>query len=129
MTMGYRHHHYDYSEGDSEGYCYNHAVTIADDPQSGLVVEDAPQTPDPDDSLSGAGKICFTDVDLGDCHTASFVADPDNTTALGTLSLDPVSESSNTAKGSVQWHYALDNDAAQYLAAGQTVVEHYTVTL
>ena len=43
--------------------------------------------------------------------------------------LDPVSEAANVANGSVQWHYALNNGAAQYLAAGQSVVEHYTVTV
>ena len=107
----------------------NEAVTIAIAPQSGLVVEDAPLTPDPGDSLSATGTISFTDADLSDGHTASFVPAPGNTTALGTFSLDPVSEAANVANGSVQWHYALNNGAAQYLAAGQSVVEHYTVTV
>ena len=107
----------------------NGAVTIAIAPQSGLVVEDAPLTPDPGNSLSAAGTISFTDADLSDGHTASFVPAPGNTTALGTFSLDPVSEAANVANGSVQWHYALNNGAAQYLAAGQSVVEHYTVTV
>ena len=105
------------------------AVTIAIAPQSGLVVEDAPLTPDPGDSLSATGTISFTDADLSDGHTASFVPAPGNTTALGTFSLDPVSEAANVANGSVQWHYALNNGAAQYLAAGQSVVENYTVTV
>ena len=120
----HRHHH-----GDYDGECSNNPVTITTAPQSGLVVEDAPLTSDPGDSLDAAGTICFTDVDPSDCHTASFVAAPDNTTALGAFSLDPVSEVTKAAKGSVQWHYALDNGAAQYLAAGQSVVEHYTVTV
>ena len=107
----------------------NRAVTIAIAPQSGLVVEDAPLTPDPGDSLSATGTISFTDADLSDGHTASFVPAPGNTTALGTFSLDPVSEVANVANGSVQWHYVLNNGAAQYLAAGQSVVEHYTVTV
>ncbi|MFK4723648.1 VCBS repeat-containing protein [Bradyrhizobium niftali] len=107
----------------------NDVVSITSGAQSGAVVEDAPTTPDPSDSLSAAGTINFTDVDLSDGHTATFVAAPANTTALGTFSLDPVSEAANAANGSVQWHYALNNSTAQYLAAGQSVVEHYTVTV
>ena len=52
-----------------------------------------------------------------------------NTTSLGTFSLDPVSEAANAATGSVGWSYALNNAAAQYLAAGQSVTETYTVTV
>ena len=53
----------------------NEAVTITNAPQSGLVVEDAPLARS-GDSLSATGTISFTDGDLGDGHTASFVADP-----------------------------------------------------
>ncbi|OSI83469.1 VCBS domain-containing protein [Bradyrhizobium canariense] len=107
----------------------NDIVSITSGVQSGSVVEDAPATPDPSDSLMTAGTISFTDVDLSDGHTATFVAAPANTTALGTFSLDSVSEGANAASGSVQWHYNLNNAAAQYLAAGQSVVEHYAVTV
>ncbi|UPJ78558.1 VCBS domain-containing protein [Bradyrhizobium sp. 183] len=107
----------------------NDIVSITSGVQSGSVVEDAPATPDPSDSLTTAGTISFTDVDLSDGHTATFVAAPANTSALGTFSLDTVSEGANTASGSVQWHYNLNNAAAQYLAAGQSVVEHYAVTV
>src|SRR5438477_566316 len=48
-------------------------------------------------------------------------------TTLGTFSLDAVSEAANAADGSVTWHYALNNAAAQYLADGQSVSETYTV--
>ncbi|MGY4291831.1 VCBS repeat-containing protein [Bradyrhizobium sp. LM2.7] len=107
----------------------NDPVYITSSPQSGTVVEDAPATPDSSDPLSAAGTISFSDVDLSDGHTANFAAAASNTTTLGTFSLDPVSEAANAANGSVQWHYALNNTAAQYLAAGQSVVEHYTVTV
>ncbi|RUX29698.1 hypothetical protein EOA13_11655 [Mesorhizobium sp. M7A.F.Ca.US.011.01.1.1] len=106
----------------------NDVPVITSGPQAGSVVEDAPTTPDLTDSLNAAGTIAFNDVDLIDGHTASFAATAGET-ALGTFSLDPVSEAAGAAAGSVQWHYALDNAAAQYLAAGQSVVEHYTVTV
>ncbi|WP_377827446.1 VCBS domain-containing protein [Bradyrhizobium lupini] len=107
----------------------NDAPTITSGVQSGTVVEDAPATPDPSDSLNAAGTISFNDVDLGDGHTATFAAAPGNSTALGTFSLDPVSEAANAANGTVQWHYALNNAAAQYLAQGQSVTESYVVTV
>ncbi|MCK1711246.1 VCBS domain-containing protein [Bradyrhizobium sp. 143] len=107
----------------------NDGPTITSGVQSGAVVEDAPATPDPSDSLNAAGTISFNDVDLSDGHTATFAAAPGNTTALGTFSLDPVSEAANAANGSVQWHYALNNAAAQYLAQGQSVTESYVVTV
>ncbi|MFD1981493.1 VCBS domain-containing protein [Mesorhizobium newzealandense] len=106
----------------------NDIVSITSGAQNGAVVEDADTTPSPTDSLNAAGTITFSDVDLSDGHTASF-APTAGETALGTFSLDPVSEAANAANGSVQWHYALNNGASQYLAAGQSVVEHYTVTV
>ncbi|WP_341486572.1 VCBS domain-containing protein [Pararhizobium sp. A13] len=106
----------------------NDIVSITSGAQNGAVVEDADTTALPTDSLNAAGTISFTDVDLTDGHTASF-APTAGETALGTFSLDPASEAANAANGSVQWRYALNNGASQYLAAGQSVVEHYTVTV
>ena len=37
--------------------------------------------------------------------------------------------SASTADGTFGWTYAIDNNAAQYLAANQTVSETYTVTI
>ncbi|MCK1549543.1 VCBS domain-containing protein [Bradyrhizobium sp. 177] len=107
----------------------NDSVSITSSPQSGSVVEDANITPDPSDSQSAAGTISFNDADLSDTHSATFAAAASNTTALGTFSLDPVGEAPNAANGSVQWHYALNNSAAQYLAAGQSVTESFVVTV
>jgi VCBS repeat-containing protein len=102
-------------------------VLITSGPQNGAVVEDAPSTPSPTDSLNASGTISFTDNDLSDTHTASVTSAP--ATTLGTFSLAPVSETLNAANGSVTWNYALNNAAAQYLAAGQSVTETYTVTV
>ncbi|MET3843465.1 VCBS domain-containing protein [Bradyrhizobium sp. OAE829] len=107
----------------------NDIVSITSGAQSGAVVEDAPTTPNPSDSLDANGTISFTDVDLSDGHTASFVAAPANATSLGTFSLGAVSEAANAANGSVGWSYALNNSASQYLADGQSVTETYTVTV
>jgi len=107
----------------------NDAPTITSAAQSGVVTEDATTTPSATDSLSASGTISFNDVDLQDAHTASFQAAASNTTSLGTFALGSVSEAANAADGSVGWSYALTNGAAQYLAAGQSVVEKYVVTV
>ncbi|WP_311985922.1 VCBS domain-containing protein [Bradyrhizobium canariense] len=73
--------------------------------------------------------MSFNDADLSDTHSASFAAASSNTTSLGTFSLDPVNEAANAASGAVQWHYNLNNAAAQYLAAGKTVAESFVVTI
>ena len=106
----------------------NDGVSITSAAQSGAVVEDADTTPSLTDALSAAGTISFTDVDLADGHIATF-APAAGQTALGVFSLAPVSEAANAASGSVGWTYALNNAAAQYLAAGQTASETYTVTV
>ncbi|WP_395006421.1 VCBS domain-containing protein, partial [Undibacterium sp.] len=107
----------------------NDAILIINPEQSGTVTEDADTTPSTTDSMSSSGLILFKDIDLSDTHTATFTPNTDNTTALGTFVLAQVNEAENAANGSVQWTYNLNNAAAQYLAHGQTVVEHFTVTI
>ncbi|KAB0506095.1 type I secretion C-terminal target domain-containing protein [Pseudomonas lini] len=107
----------------------NDSVTMSIGVQAGTVTEDASTTPSTSDSLSASGTIAFSDVDLSDTHTASFVAAGGNATALGNFALAPVTEAANAADGTVNWTYTLDNAAAQYLAQGQTVTETYVVTI
>ncbi|MFC3533647.1 VCBS domain-containing protein, partial [Vogesella facilis] len=96
---------------------------------SGTVTEDAQQTPSPSDKLTTSGSIAFHDADAHDLHSASFAPAAGNSTALGTFTLAPLTEGSGTTDGSVNWTYALNNAAAQYLAEGQTVTETYVVTI
>ncbi len=107
----------------------NDSVTMSIAVQAGTVTEDATTTPSPTDSLSTSGTIAFSDVDLSDTHTASFVAAGGNATALGNFTLASVTEAANAADGTVNWTYTLDNATAQYLAQGQTVTETYVVTI
>src|SRR5205085_1635257 len=50
-------------------------------------------------------------------------------THLGTFSLASVTEAANAADGTVGWSYTINEASAQYLAAGESVVEHYVVTV
>ncbi|MGF6455313.1 beta strand repeat-containing protein [Pseudomonas frederiksbergensis] len=107
----------------------NDSVTMGTGVQAGTVTEDATTTSSPTDSLSATGTIAFSDVDLSDTHTASFVAAGDNATALGNFTLASVTEAANAADGTVNWTYTLNNAAAQSLAQGQTATETYVVTI
>ncbi|WP_223488343.1 VCBS domain-containing protein [Pseudomonas sp. A-RE-19] len=107
----------------------NDSVMMSVGTQAGTVTEDAPTTPSPTDSLSATGTIAFSDVDLSDTHTASFVASGGNATTLGNFALASVIEAANAANGTVNWTYTVNNAAAQYLAQGQTATETYVVTV
>jgi VCBS repeat-containing protein len=74
---------------------------------------------------SSDGTIAFSDIETADTHTASFT--PDGSGYLGTFSLDPLSESGGS--GSVAWHYTVNNSDIQFLAAGQQLVQSYTVNV
>ncbi|RDE05311.1 VCBS domain-containing protein [Sphingomonas aracearum] len=99
----------------------NDAPTITSAAQKGAVIEDAART-------TATGTIAFSDVDLSDRHTASFAA-ATGQGALGAFALTGVSEAANAAAGSVGWSYTIDNAKAQFLAAGETRIETYTVTI
>ena len=96
-----------------------------------VVITSAPQQQSlSEDGTSVGGTIAFSDVDLSDTHTASAAANAANTTTLGSFTIDPsVTEAANAATGTLGWSYTVDNAAAQYLAAGESVVEKYDVTI
>jgi VCBS repeat-containing protein len=74
---------------------------------------------------SSNGTIAFSDIETADTHTVNFT--PDGSGYLGTFSLDPLSESGGS--GSVAWHYTVNNSDIQFLAAGQQLIQSYTVNL
>ncbi len=97
----------------------NDAPTITTAVSSGAVAEDG--------TLSATGAIAFADVDLRDGHTVSSVADGSG--YLGAFTATVTDDGSNDGAGSVSWDFAVDNAAIQYLAAGQTLTQTYTVTV
>jgi VCBS repeat-containing protein len=79
--------------------------------------------------LSDSGTISFTDVDLGDVHLVSATGTPIGT-ALGTLTAVKNSDTTGTGTGGLlTWTYTVADSAVEYLAAGQTKVESFTITL
>ncbi len=98
----------------------NDGVTITSGVQADTVVEET--------DLSAAGTVAFNDIDVADVHTAAFAQTAGSTT-LGAFALAAVSEDAGTEPGSVGWTYTLNNAAAQYLGANDSVTEVYTVTV
>ncbi len=96
-------------------------ITAADD--TGAVTED-----DTTPNLSTTGSITFNDVDLIDVHGTSVTPDAGNTLG-GVLTMGAVSELATTESGTVGWTYTVADDATDYLAAGQTATEKFTVTI
>jgi VCBS repeat-containing protein len=74
---------------------------------------------------SSDGTISFSDIETADTHTTNFT--PDGSGYLGTFSIDPLSESGGS--GSVAWHYTVNNSDIQFLAAGQQLIQSYTVNV
>ena len=73
------------------------------------------------------GSIGFTDVDLTDVHIISAAAVG---TPLGTLTATKAADTTSTGTGgNVAWSYSVADGAVEYLAAGQTKVESFTVTV
>jgi VCBS repeat-containing protein len=78
--------------------------------------------------LTDSGFIGINDVDLTDIHTAT-VQNLSGTLG-GSLVLGPVTgETATNTTGSVGWTYSVANSAVQYLAAGQTALETFNVTV
>jgi VCBS repeat-containing protein len=74
---------------------------------------------------TAAGAISFADVETGDTHTATFLAQ--GTDYFGTFSLDPVIEAAGS--GAVAWHFTVNNSDIQFLAQGQSLTQVYTVAV
>src|SRR5438105_50795 len=83
----------------------------------------------PAGNLSDSGIITFNDVDLTDVHLVSATGTPVGTT-LGSLTSVKDSDTTATGTGCYPTRPSSDLDSAvEYLAAGQTKLESFTITL
>src|SRR5207247_8007909 len=77
---------------------------------------------------TASGSITFADPDLTDQHTIAVTPQGGGIGYLGTFT--PVlADSTGTGNGAVNWTFSVDNSAIQYLRAGQSLVQTYTVTI
>ena len=103
----------------------NDAPVITAEVLSGAVTEQVT----PAGNLTDNGTISFSDVDLTDVHLVSA-----NGTSVGSNhgSLSAVLVADTTGSGlggELNWTYTVADSAVEYLAAGQTRVESFTITL
>jgi VCBS repeat-containing protein len=98
------------------------------------------QNVDSSGNLHATGDLLFTDVDLSDTHTVATTVTATRsgggaiplTTAqmLAAFSTSLTPDSTGHLIGDVDWHFALQNSASSFLAAGETLtlVYHLAVT-
>ena len=78
-------------------------------------------------TLSDTGVVSFADVDLSDVHDVTVTAN--GTDHLGQLTAVVSDASTGDGGGQVTWTYEVGNADIQYLAAGETRVESFTLTV
>ncbi|WP_418315025.1 VCBS domain-containing protein [Piscinibacter sakaiensis] len=103
----------------------NDAIVISSEQLGGNVVESIT----PAGNLTDSGVIRFIDVDLTDSHLVSPTGTPTGP-VLGSLSVVKDSDTTGSGTGGqLTWTYAVAASAVEYLAAGQTKVERFTISI
>src|SRR3984893_14090836 len=107
----------------------NHPVGITSTlaQQSGSVIEQIGLTGDLSADLA-TGTIAFTDADLTDTHRVVSVV-PQGAGYLGSFTLGTLADSTGGVTGSIPWTFSVVDGALDFLAAGQTLVQKYAVTI
>ncbi|MGJ4929170.1 VCBS domain-containing protein [Bradyrhizobium sp. HKCCYLS2038] len=82
--------------------------------------------------LHANGSFGFADLDLSDTHSASAIllsTTGPGGVALGSMAALIDTDTAGGSSGEATWSYHVDNSAVQFLAAGESVVETYRVTV
>ncbi|HEY9881758.1 MAG TPA: VCBS domain-containing protein [Leptolyngbyaceae cyanobacterium] len=77
--------------------------------------------------LSDSGTINFSDADLTDSHTVSIL--PKGGSYLGAFSANVANASTGDSTGQIAWNFQVADSAVNYLAAGQKVIQTYTIAV
>ncbi len=93
------------------------------------------QNLDSSGNLHATGDLLFTDIDLSDTHTVATTVTATrsgggaipltNAQLLAAFSTALTPDSTGHLIGDVDWHFALNNNAASFLAAGETLTLTY----
>src|ERR1700724_1463208 len=107
----------------------NHTVVITSTAAqaSGSVIERIGLTGDLSADLA-SGVITFIDADLTDTHRVVSVI-PQGAGYLGSFTLGTLADSTGGVTGSIPWTFSVVDGALDFLAAGQTLVQSYNVTV
>ncbi|XUM20585.1 beta strand repeat-containing protein [Bradyrhizobium oligotrophicum S58] len=107
----------------------NDAPTIVAAQTAGTVTQDVAVDAG---QLHAGGSFDFADLDWSDTHSVSAMllrTTASGGAALGTMSALIDTDTANGLGGEAAWSYHVDNSAVQFLAAGESVVETYRVTV
>jgi VCBS repeat-containing protein len=106
-------------------------------PESAHLIEG--QNVDSSGNLHATGDLLFTDVDLHDTHTVATTVTAarsgggsiplTNAQLLAAFSTALTPDSTGHLLGDVDWHFALNNNASSFLAAGETLTLTYHVAV
>ncbi|WP_053068533.1 VCBS domain-containing protein [Synechococcus sp. WH 8020] len=87
-------------------------------------------------ALTDSGSFAIADVDLSDVQSVSVTASTttstetaDASTTLGSLTATVSDNTTADGTGAVSWTYSVADSAVDYLAAGQTISETFTITV
>jgi VCBS repeat-containing protein len=90
-------------------------------------------------NLHASGDLLFTDIDLSDSHTVSTTVSSmrsgggsiplSNAALLAAFHTSVSPDSTNQVIGDVDWNFQLNNNAASFLAAGETLTLTYHLTV
>ncbi|MET0437516.1 MAG: DUF5801 repeats-in-toxin domain-containing protein [Devosia sp.] len=82
-------------------------------------------------TLTTTGSLNFTDSDINDTHTvgATLASVTGAPSALGTFTPIISNTATGDGAGTIGWTFSVSDGALDYLAAGQTITQLYTVTL
>ncbi|MGO4605374.1 VCBS domain-containing protein, partial [Variovorax sp. 2RAF20] len=83
----------------------------------------------PSGTLSDSGVIGFSDLDLSDVHLVSATGTPVGSVLGSLTAVKNVDTTGTGTGGQLTWTYTVDASAVEYLAAGQTRVESFTITV
>jgi VCBS repeat-containing protein len=78
-------------------------------------------------NLVASGSFAISDVDLTDTQSVSFV--PAGSGYLGTFTPTVTDQTTTDGTGTIGWNFTVADSALDYLAAGQTLTQTYTVTV
>jgi VCBS repeat-containing protein len=92
---------------------------------SGAITEAAA----PAGTLTSSGTITFSDLDLADRHQVAGVTAPAGTLGRLVASVTTPASAVDGSGGSIAWAYTVDAADVEYLAAGETRVETFTLVI
>ncbi len=109
----------------------NDDVVITSQDLLGAVTEDDVEGEAETPELTDSGVIGFSDVDLTNAHSASAsFTSTTHSVQLGVLTALVTTDTTGVGTGGeVTWSFSVDNDLVQFLGAGETITEVYTVSV